>query len=372
MKITVNKRDMTEILSRIQGITGRRSGLAITENVILQAKDDRITIMATDLETGFKGTYPASVESPGILALNSRKLYEIARDFPTETLTLHEVENRWVQIGNHQTLYRMVGMNPEDFPEIPKVEEGGYFDIGAQPFNRMIDQTIFISAPPDNKRAHTNGVLFEKVSQEDERLFRMVSTDGSRLSCVDFQMETDFQFPSETSILVPKSGLNEVKKILTQEETVQIGFMQNHFILKKKQETMLIRLLEGGFPKYQDILEKSGGLDIVIERQVFLMMLKRMSILSSDAYKGVLFEFSKDRLTIQTTNPELGESKEDMNIPYEGPSIQVVFNPRFFIEILNVIDDEKIVLHIIDAERPCYIEGYQDKSFISAVMPMRI
>ncbi len=371
MKITVNKGDITEILSRLQGITGRRSGLAITENVLIQAEEDHITVTATDLETGFKGTYPARVESPGIMALNSRKLFEISRDFPTEDLTFHEVENRWIQIGNHKTLYRMVGMNPEDFPEIPKMEEEIYFQIQSQEFNRMIDQSVFISAPADDKRAHTNGVLLEKISGK-KRLFRMVSTDGSRLSCVDCEMKEDFEMPSEGSVLVPKKGLAEVRKILTGEEAVQIGFMRNHFILKKEKETVLIRLLEGSFPKYQDILEKSGSRDIFMKRQLFLMMLKRMTILSSDSYKGVIFSFEDGGLTITTTNPDLGESKEDMDIAYTGPSIEAVFNPRFFIDIVSAIDDEDIVLSVINAEKPCYLEGHRDKRFVSAIMPMRL
>jgi len=371
MKITVNKRDITEILSRLQGITGRKSGLAITENVLIQTNDSGITLTATDLETGFKGIYPAEVESPGVMALNSRKLFEIARDFPTETLTLVEEENRWIQIGNHKTVYRMVGMNPEDFPDIPPLEEARFFDLDPNELNRMISQTVFISAPADDKRAHVNGILFEKVSEPGWQ-FRMVSTDGSRLSCVDCAMHSDFEFPEDVSILVPKKGLHEVQKLLDSEKSVHIGFMRNHFILKKENETAVIRLLEGSFPKYQDILGKEGCRDIFIQRQLFLMMLKRMSILSSDSYKGVIFTFDEGRLTIITTNPEIGESKEDMDIVYHGPSVEAVFNPRFFMEILGVLEDEEIVLSIINDERPCYIGGKQDKRFMGAIMPMRI
>ncbi|MBW2131429.1 MAG: DNA polymerase III subunit beta [Deltaproteobacteria bacterium] len=371
MKISVNKRDMTEILSRIQGITGRKSGLAITENVLIKADDATITIVATDLETGFKGIYPASVESPGALALNSRKLYEIARDFPTEEIILQEVENRWIQIGNHNTLYRMVGMNTDDFPEIPRLEEAAYFHMDSLEFSRMIDQTVFIYPPPDNRRPHTNGVLFEK-SLEKERALRMVSTDGSRLSCADCFMKTDFDFPSETAILVPKTGLHEVRKMLSEQESVQIGFMRNHFILKKEKETVLIRLLEGSFPKYQEILEKGGSREILINRQFLLMMLKRMSILSSDAYKGVIFSLERGKFTIQTTNPDIGESKEDMDVPYDGPPVQAVFNPRFFIDSLGVMEEEEIVLRIKSADKPFFIEGNKEKRFICAIMPMRI
>ena len=109
MKFSIKKADIIEVLSKVQGVTGRRSSLAITETVLIRAKNDGITITATDLETGFEGVYPAIVEKEGIIALNSRKFYEIIRDFPTEEIIITEVENRWIEIGHPKVLYHIVG-----------------------------------------------------------------------------------------------------------------------------------------------------------------------------------------------------------------------------------------------------------------------
>ena len=111
---------------------------------------------------------------------------------------------------------------------------------------------------------------------------------------------------------------------------------------------------------------------IKFDRQLFLMMLKRMSILSSDNYKGVIFNFLKNRLIISSTNPDIGESKEDMDILFEGKPMEIAFNPRYFIDALNVIYDKTIILNIDNEEKPCLIEGEEDKNFISVIMPMRI
>jgi DNA polymerase III subunit beta len=135
---------------------------------------------------------------------------------------------------------------------------------------------------------------------------------------------------------------------------------------------LIIRLLEGEFPQYGDIVLKTDGHDIQMDRQLFLMMLKRMSILSSDEYKGVIFHFSKDKLLINSTNPEIGESKEDMDITYQGDPIEVMYNPKFFIETLNVMDEDNVVLNIVDEEKPCKIEGEKNKTYLSVIMPMRI
>ena len=200
----------------------------------------------------------------------------------------------------------------------------------------------------------------------------MVSTDGSRLSKADFIFDKDFDLPLGDNILIPKKGLMEVAKFLDSEGPVNIGIKDNNFIVKKEKETLIIRLLEGDYPKYIDIVSKKEGHDILLDRRLFLMMLKRMSILSSDEYKGVIFHFTQDKLVINSTNPDIGESKEDMEIGYNGDSVEVMYNPRFFIDTLGVIDEDKIVLNIVDDQKPCKLEGENDKSYLSVIMPMRI
>jgi DNA polymerase-3 subunit beta len=137
-------------------------------------------------------------------------------------------------------------------------------------------------------------------------------------------------------------------------------------------ETIIIRLLEGEFPEYQEIIQKKENCNVVLNRNRFIMMLKRMSILSSENYKGAVFEFDDNTLTVIATNPEIGESKEYMDIDYQRGAIKVAFNPKYFIEILNVIGSENVLLNIIDEEKPCIIEGQDDNSYLSVIMPMRI
>lgn len=372
MKFTVNKSDILDILSKIQGLTGRKSSLAITENVLIRSVDSGISLVATDLETGFEGFYHAKMESEGIIAINARKLFEIVRNFPSDEILINEVENRWIEIGNENVQYHIVGMNPDDFPDNPYIEEVAFFEVDSNAFKKMIDKTVMITGASDDKRAHVIGIYFEKIINADEKIVRMVSTDGSRLSKVDYLYEKDSEPPIEAGIIIPKKGLNEVSKFLGSEGTVQVGVKDNHFIIKKDNETITIRLLEGDFPEYDEIITRSDGHVIKMDKQLYLMMLKRMSILSSDDYKSVIFNFENDKLVITATNPNIGESKEDMAIDFEGEPIEVAFNPKYFIETLNVIEEDNVLINIIDEEKPCLIEGENDKSFLSVIMPMKI
>ena len=153
---------------------------------------------------------------------------------------------------------------------------------------------------------------------------------------------------------------------------MQIGIKDNHLIVKKEVETIIIRLLEGEFPNYSEIIKEREGHSIQLEKKLFSMMLKRMSILSSDDYRGIIFKFTEGKLTIVSTNPDIGESKEEMEIEFSGEPIEAAFNPKFFSEAVNAIDEDVVVIDIFDEEKPCIVKGKADGRFLSVIMPMRI
>jgi DNA polymerase III subunit beta len=373
MKFAINKFDIVNVLAKVQGLTGRRSNLAITENILIRAMNDRIYLTATDLETGFEGFYPAAVETEGSVAVSAKKLYEIIKEFPLDEILINEVENRWIEIGSGKVQYHIVGMNPDDFPETPQITQIDFFPINAAVLEKMIEQVTIVSAAGDEKRAHINGVLMERLEDETKgRLLRFVSTDGSRLNVAEHIFNEDVIFQVAEGILVPKKGLNEVAKFLDIEGDVQIGIQESNFIVKKASETIIIRMLEGDFPKYQDILAKGEDHLIMLDKVNFGKMLKRMSILATDNYKGAVFLFDENKLVVTATNPDYGESKEETEIEFSGDAIEAAFNPKFFMDTLSVINDQNVIINIVDGNHPCIIEGDDEKSFTSVIMPMRI
>jgi len=374
MKFKIRKQNILNVLSRVQGITSRKSNLAITENILIQSRDNKIHIAATDLETGFEGNYASEVETDGIVTINSKKIFEIVKNFPDDEINIEELNNKMLKIGNESVLYHILGLNADDFPEIPKVDEDvNFISLNSNSLKQMIEKTIMIHASSEEKRAHILGVKLDYLEEDNSPILRMISTDGKRLSKADcfegIEKINDF---GNIAVIIPKKGLQEVIKFLESEGVVQIGVKNNNFIVKKENETIIINLLEGNFPEYGDIFSVENDKIVEVDKNSFRMMLKRMSILTSDDYKGVIFRFEDNKLTIRAANPDLGDSKEDMNIQFKSTPIEVAFNPQFFIETLNFIDKEKVILRIIDDEHPCFIQGENDKSFISVIMPMKI
>jgi DNA polymerase-3 subunit beta len=372
MKFTIRKSDITDILSKVQGITGRKSNLAITANILIKTNESGISFIATDLETGFEGSYPAMVDSPGMITINARKFFEIVQNFPSDDILIEEEDRQWIKISCNKVQYNIVGMNPADFPDIPVLEEVDFMEVDAIRFKKMIEKTVMISPSSDEKRAHITGILFESQVIGASKVIRMVSTDGRRLSKAEFVSEQDYDFYPCEGVIIPKKGLSEVSKLLDSDGIIAIGVKENYFIVKKDHETIIIGLLEGDFPSYGDIVVKDDKNSIRIEKRSFNMMLKRMSILSTENYNGVIFNFEKDKLLVTATNPDLGESKEEFTIDYKREPIEVAFNPKYFIETIGVIDEEAVQINIRDNRSPCIIEGADDKNFLSVIMPMKI
>ncbi len=372
MKFIIKKSEIVDVLSKIQGLTGRRSSLAITECILISAEDSSIQVVATDLETGYEGRFPAVVEDPGTIAISARKFYEIVREFPSSDISIEEKGNRIIDISNKKVQYHLKGMNPEDFPDTPEIEAVEFFDVESAMFKKMIDKTIAVSGIGEDKKAHINGIFFERLTDLSPAVIRMVSTDGSRLSKFDLTPGEETSISAGESVLVPKKGLHEISKFLDSGGTVQVAVQGSYFIVQSSSEKLYIRMLEGQFPRYVDIIFREDGYRIELEKEPFLNMLKRMSILCNDSYRAAVFRFDADALVINATNPDIGESQEDMAIQYKGGKIEAAFNPKFFIDALNCIDDDKLMINLVSEDKPCLVEGAKDKSYLSAIMPMRV
>lgn len=371
MEFRISKEDLLRGLTKVQGITAKRTNIPITSNVLLKAEKEEVKIIATDLEIAFQGRYRAEVLKEGICAIPSRKLFEIVKDFPSDVVSVKEQENKWVQIVDEKVEYNIVGMEPEEFPELPNIEGAELFSVDSAVLKDMMEKTIY-AVLSDEGRAHLAGVFFEVVEKDEKKFFRMVSTDGHRLSRVDYPMEEGDISGLGKGVIIPKSGVMEVIKILDGKESVMIGVKDKNFIVNKENEGVIIRLIEGDFPDYTLVIPKMAKGELKIKREIFLAMLKRMSIFSSDKYRSVRFTIKKEEMETKTTNPEIGESREVIAVDYNGESIEMAFNPRYFIDAIGSMKSEDIIVKVNDEATPCLLMGKDDPEFLGVIMPMRI
>jgi DNA polymerase-3 subunit beta len=371
MEFKIKKETVLDVLAKVQGITGKKTNIPITSNVLISAEESVVSIRATDLEMAYKALCEAEVVQHGSTAVPSRKLYEIVRAFPSDTLAIKETQNKWIQIADKRIEYNIVGMEPDDFPGFPQIGDVDLFDIDVGVLRNMINKTIH-SVLGDEGRAQLAGICFENIAADDVNTIRMVSTDGHRLSKID-HVVGDKQGPeTEGRVIIPRGGIVEVLRLLEGGESVKIGLKDSNFVVEKEQEVLIIRLIEGEFPDYEMVIPKIAQSEMIVPKQDFLMMLRRMSILSSEKYPGVRFKIDKEQMEATTTNPEIGEGREIVSVSYSGKPLEVAFNPKYFTDVLSSMDSEEVVVKLKDEVNPCIIEGKDDMGFLSVIMPMRV
>ena len=372
MKFGFNKKQFQEALTKIQGITGRKTNLTITSDILIKAMGSSVTITANDLETVFLGTYEAQVETEGVLSINSKKFFEIVREYPDNQIQVYEVENRWVEIGEGDSQYHIVASDYENFPETPIIENVNFIEINSKELKKMVEVSSVVSFSGDEKRIYVIGALLEKISTETGEKLRIVSTDSRRLHCYETDIEGEFELPDE-SIIIPKKGLSELNKFIDPDvETIKIGVKDNHFIIKTENESIMIKLLEGEYPDYKPVINYHDMTSIEMDKTLFFTLMRRVSILTSDDYKSVIMNFKENELVVTIVNPEIGESKERLMISYSGEEINSAFNPKYFQDALNLFNEDIVVLNIRGNKSPCIIKGLESNKLICVIMAMHI
>lgn len=372
MKFSFNKKDILDVLSKIQGLTGRKTNLTITSDILIKAMGSKITITANDLETVFLGTYDAQVETEGILSINSKKFFEIIREYPDNNIFVNEVENRWVEIGEGDSIYHIVSSDYENFPETPVIENIEFIEIGSRDLKKMVDVASIVSYSGEEKRIYVLGSLIEKIVKDDEERLRIVSTDSRRLHCCEAAFKGKLSLPEE-SVIIPKKGLSEISKFIdTSKKSIKVGIKDNYFIFQNENNSIMVKLLEGEYPDYKPVINYEEMTSIEMDRTMFSTLMKRISILTSDDYKSVILNFKDNELIVTITNPEIGESKEQMMISYSNEEIKSAFNPKYFMDALGVFEEDTVVINVKDSKSPCIIKGLNDDKLVCVIMAMHI
>jgi len=372
MEFKILKEPFLRALQKVQGIVEKKNTMPILSNVLLEAVDDRICILATDLEVGIKTSHPAKVIQEGKITVSAKKLYEIIKELSDEEITFLTRENDWVELRSGKAQFNIVGLSPEEFPYFPRVSDENLIRISGRLLNDMIEKTAYAICH-DETKYNLNGVFVRAVDEEGRKLLRMVATDGHRLAIVEREFSGSVCPELSAGIIFPKKGIFELKKITEDvDEDIQMTFIDNSAVVKKGDTIVVMRLVDGDFPDYTRVVPVGNDLEIKIDRDIFLRALKRIAILSSEKFKGVKFNIAPQLLEISSSNPEVGEAKEELEIEYSGDPLVTRFNARYIIDVLSVLQEEQIKLMLKSEMAPAIVKPAVEQGFLSVIMPMRL
>ena len=373
MKFSIPKTEFQRGLARIQTIVEKRNTMPILANVHLTARTDdsagTVDLAATDLEVGIRSSHAATVTRAGSVTVSARKLYEIIRELPDESVDIEVSSNARVSLQCARASFVVAGNLPEEYPTLPTASPRKMTKIQAAVLAEMIERTIY-AASADETRYNLNGVYFEFLP-ETEKL-RMVATDGHRLAYVDRSLGTPLN-SLEQGVIIPRKALIELRRLVDEEDAdeVEIGFEGNNGLVRKEGVTLVMRLIEGEFPNYRQVIPQQLTQHLTIPIEPLRQALRRVALLSSERSRAIKLELTSGRLRLSSNNPDLGEAQEDLDVDYAGEELAIAFNARYLLDCLTALTAKEVRLSLQDERSPTQLVPTDDDDTLAVVMPMR-
>lgn len=377
MQVKINRETLLKGVGRTLGVVDRRGTMPILGNFLMQTEDNRVRIAATDLEVSFRGFYPAEILEPGAVTIQAHYFFNLIKELPGDTLDLSATDKGGMKILAGDSRYQLNGLPADQFPPVPEIAEQNLVEVESHMVKEMIEKTIF-SVSADDLQYHLSSIFWERLEVETGFLLRLISTDGHRLTLIERPLPGSENLSIEKGILIPRKGMAEVIRFLAEEEKVSLGLSTQSLALRADDHYLFIRLLlDKKFPEYRRIIPETFAYRFAVNRREFHEAIKRISLLSSERFKGVVLNLSSDRVEVSFTNPEVGEGQELVPLFMEagdpaGLPLEVGFNARYFLEPLNAMESEMAILELNDKDRPCRLVDQGDPHYFSIIMPMSL
>jgi DNA polymerase-3 subunit beta len=381
MELTVPKKDLLKLLTRMQGVAERKSTMPVLSNVLLAVDGpSALRIAATDLYLALMGRVPAEVSKGGSVAVSAKDVLERIRMMPEGPIQLATQDNATTTIraAGSARRYTLRGMPGEDFPPLPVPAEGSpSLAIDVAVLQELVAKTHF-SISADETRAHLNSALFEW----DGDVVRMVTTDGHRLSKMEVKV-TGRQ--ASATMLIPLKAIQELRRLCddivgeakdaskdSPPPQLQITQSGSSAFFQGGGMSFGVRLVDAQFPPYSQVIPQQSEKLVRIPRAAFSDALKAVSVAASERTGGVKLGMSKGTMRITTESPESGEGFDEVPIEYAGPNMTIGFNARYFLDVLGSLDEDEVQLGLGGELDPAVVKPVGPRQFLAVVMPMRI
>ena len=295
----------------------------------------------------------------------ARKLLDICKALPeSSTIKFAIAENR-VSLTSARSRFTLASLPANDFPGLDEIEAQDSFSITQNKLKNLFDMTSFAMAQQD-VRYYLNGILMELTSSK----IKLVATDGHRLALSEFETETG---ADDKQIIVPRKAVLELSRLLdSSDNPASCSMSQNHLRVETGTLVFTTKLIDGKFPDYQRVIPVDGNKTMEVSREVLKQSMSRIAILSNEKYRGIRLTLTNGNLSIQANNPDQEEAEEELQVDYDETEMEIGFNVTYLIDVLNVLDSDKVKIKLKDSNSSCIISDNEDSSSLYVVMPMRL
>ena len=367
MKVICNRGALLEALTVAGNAVAARTPKPVLQCVKVSAADDKLTIAATDLEVAIRySDAQVQIEQTGETLLPADKFRDIVRESVDDTLSIELIQEQ-AHIKGQDSHFKIFTQSPAEFPPVPDFEGQPDFELSGGHLRQLVNQTLFAAARESTRYAF-NGVL---VTAKGKKI-TFVATDGRRLAMASGDIPTAGKMSKEgLKAIVPAKALQLVDKVVDDpEDSVGFQLRDNQVIFHTPDCTLTSNLVEGQFPPYEDVIPKDTDKKMTAATADFMSAIKRASLLTTEESKGVRMHFSKKGLVLTSRSPEAGEATVNFPCKFEGPEIEIGFNPQFLVDALRVVDADEITMEMSAPNRPGLVKA--GANFLYVIMPVNL
>ena len=365
MELTFEKHDLLHALQVLQSVASGRNVLPILSNVLIQAADENIECVATDLEVGIKIKVEGVIQEDGAITVSAKKLADIVKELP-EDKTIHFVTtaNDRVEITCGDGVYKIIGLSDEEFPQLPSVD-GHSLAIDGETLRAVIRKTEFAAATED-VRYYLNGLYFNFLEDKTE----VVATDAIWLAldhCEPFKAPENVE-----GFIVPLKAVKEIERTFAESDKVQISILENQVLLADDKATLTTRLVEGDYPKYQEVIPEAPEGTAIASKEQLLQASRRVALLSNPKSYAICVEIDTEQIQVSVNTPELGEAHETLPVESSTGQIRFGIDARLLIETLTHIETESVAIEFTSEVKPIFFKPIGEEGHLCLVVPMRL
>jgi len=376
MKVKVPRNQLLTHLQMSQNIVERKTTLPILSHILMETVPSHLKLSSTDLEVGVSDLCEAEILKEGSTTVHARKFFEIVRELPDSEIELVLKEEN-LEIRSGRSRFRLRPFSPDEFPKIPPVQTSDSILLKGSVLQEMI-QKVAISVSTDETRYTLTGLLTQMETKDGSALFRMISTDGHRLSFCERVMDdtrclsalTESGEQESRDVILPKKAVQEMRRLTEGGEGIEFGVFQENAFVKKENFFMIMRLVRGKFPDYKAVIPTHVSKKIRVNAQRMEEALRRVSLLSTEKARGARFLVESGKMTVFSNSPEIGEAEEEMDLVYDGEPFELSFNIRYLLDYLPLVKGD-VDMEFGEDLRPCVLRESSDPGSFYVVMPLR-
>ncbi len=371
MKITIEREALLKALGHAQSVVERRNTIPILSNVLLKAAGETLALTATDMDIEIAEAVPAQVDEAGETTVPVHMLYDIVRKLPDGCqVGLEGDETHGVKIRSGRSNFRLGSLPVADFPQMSGGDMSHSFVLAAAELRALVDRTKF-AISTEETRYYLNGIYLHAATGGDFPALRAAATDGHRLARAEAPLPQ--AATGMPGIIVPRKTVQEVRKLLEDASgDVTLSLSETKIRFACGDVVLTSKLIDGSFPDYERVIPTANDKQVELDPKVFAAAVDRVAIITSDKSRAIRISLSPGLLVIEATSAENGSASEELDISYDGAPLQIGFNARYLLEIMQQVQGGVCRLSMADASMPTIIEDVADESAVYVLMPMRV